>query len=458
MMFLGVLCILAGLVGGIYFKITKKPTKAGVETTDFSKPLFALAGIGAIILVCGGMFYYAHTGFCYMVQYPTGTQVATCDPGFHAKWWGQLADMKQVMTIKCNKDEKDNGDFSATCGEIDVRFNDAVEAKVSLAARFHLPIDGDKLKKIFVEYRTQENLLNASLIPITMEAVRNSSRLLSAQEYMVGKGGEFELAVLDQMTNGIYILETEKIKTADTTPQTQVAADATQEHRDMIRLEVHKKLNKDGTPERKRHVFTDYGILVPQATIEKVDPEAKFKEMLGQQRDAAAKASVERQNAQTAEFSKQRIIAEGEAQKSTIQVEKEKAQVEARITAETAQKVAIIEAETLRAQASKNVETQRLALEAAKLEAQKKIELATAEGNAKRLLQAANGSLEAKLAAWKEVNVAYANAFGARGVVPQIVMGGSSGSGNQAAELINLLTAKTAKDLALDMSEKGGEK
>jgi regulator of protease activity HflC (stomatin/prohibitin superfamily) len=441
--FLCILIILAGIAGIVLSYVLKHPYYR-------SKGITAV-GVGIGLLVLTGCLYYASAGHCYMVQYYSGTQRATCDPGFHFKWWGQLIEMKQVMTVKCNKDDKDNGDFSAVCPEIDVRFNDAVEAKVSLAARFHMPGDPEKLKKLFVEYRTQDNLLNASLIPITMEAVRNSSRLLSAQEYMVGKGGEFEQAVLDQMTNGIYILETETVKAPEAEAQQVANQPVNVERKEMIKLEVRKKVDGKGGVERKHHVFLDYGIAVSQATVEKVDPEQKFKDMLGQQRDAAAKGSVERQNAQTAEFSKQRIVAEGEAEKSKIQVEKEKAQVEARITAQTAQQVAVIEAETRRAQAEKDVQTQRLALDAARLEAQKKIELATAEGNAKRLLQQANGSLEAKLAAWKEANVAYANAFGAKGVVPQIVIG-SSGGGNWASELGSMLMLKTAKDLALDLT------
>ena len=69
----------------------------------------------------------------------------------------------------------------------------------------------------------------------------------------------------------------------------------------------------------------------------------------------------------------------------------------------------------------------------------------------------ADGALDQKLRAWIEVNKRYAEAIekyqGAW--VPQIQMGGgqnSSGGGSQ--DLINLLMAKTAKDLSLDVKVK----
>ena len=103
-------------------------------------------------------------------------------------------------------------------------------------------------------------------------------------------------------------------------------------------------------------------------------------------------------------------------------------------------------------------------LEVATLDAQaaeqsKKAAVLRGEGDAQAatLRMQANGALEQKLAAYVQVNQAYAEAIAKYqgNWVPQTVFGGSGGTasnGNGANDLVTLLTAKTARDLSLDLS------
>ena len=195
-------------------------------------------------------------------------------------------------------------------------------------------------------------------------------------------------------------------------------------------------------PIRKKHTLSDYNIQISQATIESVDPEVKFKQMLAQQRDAAAQANVEKQKAQKAEYEKQRIIASGEAEKATIRVQQEKEQIQTLITAETQQK----EQKIL-------VEREKLALEASKLEAKRIEVMAQAEATKKRKIFQADGALKQKLDAYVEVQKAYAEAIKGAQLVPTTVMGNSGGN-NNASAFIDLMTAKAAKDLQLNVGTK----
>jgi hypothetical protein len=73
----------------------------------------------------------------------------------------------------------------------------------------------------------------------------------------------------------------------------------------------------------------------------------------------------------------------------------------------------------------------------------------------KKLVMNADGALDKKLEAYKVVNAKYAEAIkNYQGAwVPSVIMGNSAGTGaNGGQALIDMLTAKTAKDLALDMS------
>lgn len=77
------------------------------------------------------------------------------------------------------------------------------------------------------------------------------------------------------------------------------------------------------------------------------------------------------------------------------------------------------------------------------------------EGEKRRAIMEADGALAQKLEAWRQVNEMYANAIKEyKGDwVPSIIMGGNgSASQNPAMDMINLMVAKAAKELSLDMT------
>src|SRR5262249_8545305 len=100
------------------------------------------------------------------------------------------------------------------------------------------------------------------------------------------------------------------------------------------------------------------------------------------------------------------------------------------------------------------------ALEVQTAENEKKAAILRGEGEAtaRKLVMSADGALDKKLETYEKVNSMYAEAIkGYSGSwVPSIVMAGPSGSagsaGSGAQQLVNLLSAKTARDLSLDMS------
>lgn len=107
-----------------------------------------------------------------------------------------------------------------------------------------------------------------------------------------------------------------------------------------------------------------------------------------------------------------------------------------------------------------------LVAEQAKLEAEQKRLAAIAykeeqilrgegDGEYKRLVMSADGALAAKLDAWKEVHMRYAEAIEKQKWVPDIQLGGNNNSPNAANELIDMLKVQTAKELKLDMGIKG---
>lgn len=418
------------------------PTVLKQEKSISSKHTALLIGIGLIFIFLNGLFFYAEPGMSYLVQYPWGKQTAVLTPGYKLKIYGNVLPFKKVLTVRFNS--KDRGGEQPTTGmepHIKVRFNDAVTADVGEAIRFRLPMDSEQFIKMAVDFRSIGNLVTSSLKPVCKEVTRNAARMLAAQEYIAGKGGEFEVAIQDQMENGIYILET--IEDRDTTADKMVKDDQREiEAKETVKYKVQVKKDANGNFQRKMSPFTQYGITVAQSAIEYIEFEAKFKEMLGQQRDAAAEANVERQRAKKAEFEKQRIIAEGEKNKASVRAQKEQEQVEALITAETKKKKAMIE-----------LEEEELILQKNRKAAQSIKVLADAEAHKKRAMMKADNALEIRINAMKEIHKNYADMLGKHNkIVPDVVIQGDDkgGKSGAATDLVQLLTAQTAKQLGLD--------
>jgi len=411
---------------------------------------------GLISLVLSGSFFYAEPGYSYLVQYPTGTQIAVTTPGYHMYWYGTVLDFKKVVTVRLTN-EKDNDSETATVNDnsVVVRFNDAVVAQISSSTRFRIPEDPALFKKLAVDYRSLNNLVQSSLVPVTKEVIRNSARELSAQDYVTGQGGQFEQNVLDQLENGIVVLRIEdekvpiKVTDADVPRDVQLEAEnikaaivqkntdrgvdeSSRTYRRVIRVK-----NADGSLKRKKHPLVQYGIQVTQSTIEGVVPEKKFQEMLAHQRDAAARSAVARQEAKQAEYEKQKVIARGETEKARVKMEQEKNQVEKLVSAETQKK----QEEILLDQA-------RINKERVEVEAKALLTMATAEADARKAKMLADGALEQKLDSWVKINQAWAAAAANHQMVPTTVIGGD-GDNPSSNDFINLMTAMSAQQLNL---------
>jgi regulator of protease activity HflC (stomatin/prohibitin superfamily) len=456
----GLLVMALALVGFIANSIWKQRGRAAVIGAGV---LIVMAVGGFLMAGINGIVFYARPGMSYLVQYPWGTQSAVLSPGFHTRFFGEAIPFKKFLTVSFGED---HGEFSGTAPPQMIRFNDSVTAQVRMTARFELPSAGEQFLPMAVAYRSQENLINSSLVPIMQEAMRNAGRMFSAQEYIGGRGGDFENAVLDQVRNGIFLLDiTEERSYAGAAKVTEAAAREVQQDQ-TVRVTVQIRRDENGTELRKDaedHPLKKFGIKLVQANVQDVDPDPVFKDKLKEQREAAAQVAIERQNARKEEERKKRIIAQGEAEKAEKKIELEKAQIEKVIAAETKAKEAeqeqarrVTEATTRKREAEIEKERKEVELQTARLEAERIETLARAEADRRRLLMEADNALEKRLEAFVEVSRVYAAAITDKRLVPEVVIAGAGqteGGSSNATDLIALLTAKAARDLGVAVSE-----
>lgn len=433
----------------------------------FNTLIVLLMLVGGIFLATlNSIFFYAEPGMSYLVQYPWGLQKGVLTPGFHGRIFGEVIPFKKFLTIAFVDKKQKDAPFSGVAPAQEIRFHDSVTANVKMTARFELPSNPEQFLPMAVAYRSQDNLTYSTLIPTMQEAMRNSGRMYAAQEYISGKGGDFENAVLDQIRNGIFLLDIKEEK-AYQGRQAITEKDARTIQQDQtMRVYVRKRLGPDGQELRKdagENPLKKFGITLIQANVQDVDPDPGFKKKLLEQREAAAQVAIERQNARKEEERKKRIIAQGEAEKAEKRIELEKAQIERVIAAETKAKEAqqeqvrrVTMAETLKKESMVEKERKEIELQTARLEAERIETLAEAESNKRRKLMEADNALEKRLEAFVEISRAYAKALNNKQLVPGVVISGS-GDGKQpnATDLISLLTAKAASDLGVAVTEKG---
>ena len=455
---LGYLLLLLGIGGTVYFFV-KQPDQLRLRNLSLSA-----GGVGLFFLMLPGLFFYAEPGVSYLVQYPWGTQKSVLNPGFHTRFFGQTIPFKKYLTVAFGSR---GADFSASASTQEIRFNDSVTAQVTMTARFQLPEDPQLFHGMAVAFRSQNNLSYASLIPVMQEALRNAGRMFSAQEYIGGRGGDFENAVLDQIRNGIFLLDVQEQRMYGGAQAITEESSRTIQQDQTVMLTVRVRRDANGLELRKDaedHPLKKFGIHLVQASLQNVDPDPKFKEKLQEQREAAAQVSIERQKVRQKEEEKKRILAEGEAEKARSKIELEKAQIQKVLAAETRAKEAeqeqrerVTRAETLKREAEVERERKAVELETARLEAQRILELATAEAKSREMKMQADNALEQRLAAFVEVSKAYAAAIQNKQLVPSVVIGqdrqGEGAAPTTVQDFIALLMARAAADLGVAVSE-----
>lgn len=172
--------------------------------------------------------------------------------------------------------------------------------------------------------------------------------------------------------------------------------------------------------------------------VAKNNKDAELAEVIAKQQvDVGKQEAEETVGKRTAEKTKVVGIAE---QKSKQEVAEEEATTATKIMAvEQINKVRLAEIEKEAAGHNK----ERLVLEG------------QGEGEKRKAIMEADGALAQKLEAWTKVNEMYASAIKeyTGNWVPNIIMGGNgSASQNPAMDMINLMVAKAAKELNLDMT------
>lgn len=402
-----------------------------IMNSKFSR--WAVIGLVTIIvLLMVNPFGYNNMGYREVVEAPTGRKYVVFNNGIYWKVPGsKITTYPNVITIS-HRGERTGATVDGNL--IPIRFNDATEAKAQTVVRFRLPTVEEEMLLLHEEYINKEYLSLKGLAPYTIECLKNSAQLMDSEQHYSGGRAQLSQYFQDQLEYGLFILDTKESFTKDT-----LTGETKRIYESKIRV------GKDGERVRKESDLTEFGIHIASATIENVDYEAQVDEKLKKKIEASTREAVSKQNLVTAQ--QEAMTAEAEGRKRLVEIEYEEKQ---------RQTQAVVQAETDVKLAEKDKEKQMIALEAAKLEAQKIKALSDAEAYAKRRIMEADGALEKKLDAYKDVQQMWATAFqNYKGdLVPKFQTGTQKGGGNAGLDFMEIMGAKAAMDLNLDTGVK----
>jgi regulator of protease activity HflC (stomatin/prohibitin superfamily) len=409
------------------------------------KPISFLAiGIVALLMLIKLNFGINDAGERTVIQYLDGALAVKFTPGIYFKFFGSTEIYRDVITYDFDK-QTAKGEASLDYPGIIVRYQDGGTGKVFGKARFALPNTEEVMIRLHKDFRNNDAVAYKLVKTLVEESMNLTAGLMTSEESYAEKRGIFTQWAEEQIALGKFFTELKSVEEKH---------EATDES--VVRNIPVIKYGTDGLPLHHNSDFKAYGISVSGFQITDWDFEQKTLEQISRKREATmgiitAKADAER--------ARQEALTAEEQGKKNVMVDKyakEQEKIQAVVDAEKEKEVAVTKATQgvlVAEQGKLEAEQKRLTAVAYK---QEQILRGEGDGEYKRLVMSADGALTAKLEAWQAVHIRYAEAIEKQKWVPEIQMGQSNQNGGSAAtDLIEMLKARTAKELNLDMSVKG---
>ena len=323
-----------------------------------------------------------------------------------------------------------------------ITYSEGGKGLVYGSVRIILPKETAAMVKIQAEFGSMERILNDLVTPTVNKVILATGPLMSSYESYSERRNDILSLIEDQLRYGVYKTKVSEVVITDNlTGEKKTIKQAF--------LVPSDKPEDFGWARQERAPFAAYKLDLAQLSIDDLIYDEDVTEQIKAQQKAfmavqtaIADVKTAEQNALKEEALGKASIAKARAEQNVI---KEKAVVEA----EKEKEVATMKGMQVR-------DVAKLEKEAAAYYKDKQILEGQGDAERKRLAMISDGALQQKLEAWVKVNEAYAKALGEYqgNWVPTVVTGGngSTTSSNGAMNMIEMLSVKAAKDLALDMS------
>lgn len=364
----------------------------------------------------------------------TGELTCYTSPGPVFQGFGEVTKYPRQAAYKFDEIGKANGGAADIDTGKELQFNDGGTAHLYGSVNWEMPLDCPQIIALHKAFNSQEGIEARGVAKMINLAIYLSGPAMSSTESSAERRGELVQLIDDQAQHGIHQTTTSTIDRPDP---------ITGEKRSVAVVSIVRDAN--GLPKRQQSsILEQFGIRLQPIAIEKIVYSTAVTAQIAARQQATQQVQLAQANARKAEQDAITVAKQGEAEAAK---------------AKWAQEAIKATAVTL---AQQNLDVATLKTKEAEQYKQEQILRGTGDAERRKLILSADGALDQKLEAYKQVQAIWAQSFAQfKGdMVPRIQMGGAGGGtavGN-AQSLVDLLTAKTAHDLSLDMSTVGQKK
>lgn len=318
-------------------------------------PIFTLI-IGIMIIMLNGLFFWNPAGTATAIQYPWGGDKMVTTQGPKIKAWGNTIPLSYEISVKdiIPKRDEDGDVFNIPSNADGIynrsasrwEFSDAIKADIATSVIVGVSVDdSETFLNMADRNRSESKLIYGRVIPNIDAALKNTCKLMDAQEYISGKASDFDRYFRDQLENGMYLVEEfyQEEKTPEIIGDTltvrtvgKVGKTSSKQLKFRIKRDDQGNILRDN----KSNSLTQYGIKIYQAQVTGIDWEKSFDERLQLQKEQVAQTQLEKQEAEKEYYRAKKEIAKGESEKAKERALLEKQQIKLTIAAETEAKVA----------------------------------------------------------------------------------------------------------------------
>ena len=384
----------------------------------------------ATLIILPQLFTNVDAKEIVVIQRISGQLDVIADPGWTWQGMGKIThySRRDEFSFSSIMDQGKPRDES-----IQTRFNDGGHANISGTINWAMPLQPEKVIRLHKDFGSTQAIEQQLMRTVVQKVIYNVGPTMSSTESSAEKRPEIPKYIDDQLVNGTYLTKTTQATVKDPiTGQDKIVP--------VVTIAIDEKTGKPLRESASQ--LTDYGLILQPVSINQIKYDAAVETQIAERQKATTAVQIAKANATRAEQDAITTEQQGKANAAKAKWEQE---------VENAKTVAIAQAKVLIADASVK-----------EAEAFKKAEVLRGEGEAtrKRLVMEADGQLDKKLEAIVKINALYAQAIekaqpGAW--APAVQMGaGSQGAGGRATDLVDLMTAKTARELGVDLGVKAG--
>ena len=381
--------------------------------------VLAIVGLWSI----GSLIEYLPASEIMVIQSPLSGQLNIyTQPGVYWQGFGTVTHYPKRAQVwfSSRKDQGNTVDES-----LPIRFNDNGKALMSVGISWEMPTDNKHVIDLHTKFGSATAIEKQLVEPVIQKAVYATGPLMSSQESAASRRNDLFQYLEDQIQNGVFRTETFQEKQKD--PMTG---------QDKTVSVVKLILGKDGQPVRADDSpLREFGVRTFNPVINDIKYDEAIEKQIQEQQRAIMSVQTAMAEAKRAEQNAITAAKNGEAEAAKAKWEQE-----------------VIKAREV-TQAQQRKEVASLEAQAAEFTKQKLILEGQGEAQKRQLLMNADGALAPKLDALIKINGIWADAFAKHQgkIVPDIMWGGSSGSGgNAATDFMNFMNMKAAKDLSVD--------